>query len=189
MTSSWQPPFYENCIINGSGGIRNFINYTLYMVGGTNGGPVTNTTWDKSFHGPQEIVVDKYQLCAKDLENDSLDDKWLAFTVCLDGEDGIGICTIYNGQIIESKAKTCAVTLGYDFNALHTCVHGPRGTALYKASVFHTSNEGIRYDAPGLPVVRINGKIYKGLDAYRDLGKRICSAYTGPQQNCGCGKP
>ena len=29
---------------------------------------MTNTTWNSSFHGSQEIVADKYQLCAKDVE-------------------------------------------------------------------------------------------------------------------------
>jgi hypothetical protein len=43
------------------------------MVGGTHGGPVTNATWNKSFHGDQEILADKFQLCSRDLEANPFD--------------------------------------------------------------------------------------------------------------------
>ena len=49
-------------------GIAESVNYTLSMVGGAHGGPVDNTSWNKSFHGDQEIVADKYQLCARHIE-------------------------------------------------------------------------------------------------------------------------
>ena len=44
------------------------VNYTLNMVGGTSGGPIDNTTDTKSFHGDQEIVAEKYILCAREME-------------------------------------------------------------------------------------------------------------------------
>ena len=59
---------------------------------------------------------------------------------------------------------------------------------MYRASVWHTSNENISYVTPELPVIRIAGKEFKGLDAYKHLGKRICAAYSGPDKpvDCGC---
>ena len=52
-------------------GIKDIVNYTLNMVGGSHGGPINQSdsgSWNKSFHGDQEIVAEQYQLCARELE-------------------------------------------------------------------------------------------------------------------------
>ena len=49
-------------------GIKEIVNYTLNMVGGTSGGLIDNTSDSKSFHGAQEITAEKYFLCARQLE-------------------------------------------------------------------------------------------------------------------------
>jgi len=59
MTSTLTTNFYDRCFTNGHG-IADAVNYTLNMVGGTSGGLIDNTTDNKSFHGDQEIVAEKY---------------------------------------------------------------------------------------------------------------------------------
>ena len=83
------------------------------------------------------------------------------------------------------RLQSCAA--GLSWPSLQACAEGEQGAALFKASVFYTSDEQIKYDAPDIPVIRINGKIYKGLNAYSDIGERVCGAYTGaPPAGCGC---
>ena len=66
MTSTLTTDFWNDCFVRGKG-IAPLVNYTLNMVGGSHGGPIANSTdgsWNKSFHGDQEIVADKYQVLA-----------------------------------------------------------------------------------------------------------------------------
>ena len=59
------PP--QHCVIDG-GGIQEIVNFTEYFVGDKSGGPVSNSSWstvNTSFHGPQEIMGDKFYLCAR----------------------------------------------------------------------------------------------------------------------------
>ena len=46
MTSTLLSDFWTDCFVHGNG-IKGVVNFTLNMVGGTSGGPVTNATWDK----------------------------------------------------------------------------------------------------------------------------------------------
>eukprot|EP00729_Bicosta_minor_P009196 gene9195-22357_t len=188
MTSTWQYDFFHTCIEKGTG-IKEIVNYTLNMVGGTHGGPVTNTTWNSSFHGNQEIVADKYQLCAKDVEANPFDYQWDNFTACFTGDDdGIGICTLYGKGQIDAAAEKCALQVGMEWATLRKCTHGARGNELYYNSVWYTSDQGIKYTAPGIPVIRIDGTIFKGPEAYAKIGEHICGAYkANPPAGCGCG--
>ena len=63
-------------------GIKELVNYTLNMVGGGSGGLIDNSSSAKSFHGDQEIVAEKYFLCARDQEpsNGLGTYQWVNFT-------------------------------------------------------------------------------------------------------------
>jgi hypothetical protein len=148
-------------------GIAESVNYTLNMVGGSHGGPVDNTSWNKSFHGDQEIVADKYQLCARHVEPQPVVPtyQWVNFTNCLNGYKGIAICTYYFPDQIQDNAKICAEATGMDWSALNDCATGDVGTELYKASVFYTSDQIAQKVIPpygtgkdqGIPIIRIAG--------------------------------
>jgi hypothetical protein len=105
------------------------------------------------------------------------------------GADGIGICTLYAKGDIDKHAESCALQVGMEWPTLQSCAHGDRGTKLYYDSVWYTSNQGkaVAYDAPGIPVIRIAGKVFKGPEAYAGIGEHICGAYMGnPPPGCGC---
>ena len=54
MTSTLTTDFWNDCFVHGKG-VAESVNYTLNMVGGTHGGAVDNSSWNKSFHGDQEV--------------------------------------------------------------------------------------------------------------------------------------
>lgn len=182
MTSSWFNHFTKFCLRDGTG-IRDIVNFTQSFVGGKHGGHVTNETWNSSFHGDQEIVADKYMLCAKHLDasNDGLG--WTDMVFCMNGADGItGIAEM------PGNAERCSKTTGKDFVALQECASGPQGENLYYDAVWRSSDLGVKYVGPAIPVVHINGSEYKGLYAYHELSSKICDSYAGadkPKQ-CGC---
>lgn len=178
-------------------GIAESVNYTLNMVGGAHGGPVDNSSWNKSFHGDQEIVADKYQLCARHIEPKPIMPtyQWVNFTNCLNGYKGIAICTYYFPDQIQDNAKICAEATGVDWSALDECATGDVGNDLYKASVFYTSDQIARKIIPpygtgkdqGIPIIRIAGVTYKGtIDAFNGLGDKICKAAGKSPLECGC---
>ena len=123
------------------------------------------------------------------MQANPLDYRWDNFTACLTGDnDGIGICTLYGKGQIDAAAEKCALKVGMEWSTLHSCVHGDRGNQLYHDSVWYTSNEGIKYTATGIPVIRIAGTVYKGPEAYAHIGEHICAAYMAdPPPGCGCG--
>eukprot|EP00940_MAST-03C_sp_MAST-3C-sp2_P003233 g3233.t1 len=189
MTSTWLNHFWKFCVKDGHG-IAEIVNFTEYFVGGKNGGPVNDDTWNTSFHGPQEIVGDKFHLCAKAQAGESAgwnlaeNRTWLDYEACMNGDIGVA------GAWELKRAKTCAERFELDYERLNSCANGVEGTALYKASVFYTSSQSIKYDTKhGIPVVRINGTVYQGLSAYEKIGSKICDAYDGDEKpaNCGCG--
>ena len=94
MTSSWTNDFHLNCIVNGTGNIRDIIDFNQSFVGGSSGGPVDDDSWNSSFHGYQEVVGDTYFLCARyyeDVDSGGLSGeyKWLDFVACMNGVDGL----------------------------------------------------------------------------------------------------
>lgn len=94
MTSSWTNDFHTNCIVNGTGNIRDIIDFNQSFVGGSSGGPVDGDSWNSSFHGYQEVVGDTYFLCARyyeDVDSGGLSGeyKWLDFVACMNGADGL----------------------------------------------------------------------------------------------------
>ena len=94
MTSSWTNDFHTNCIVNGTGNIRDIIDFNQSFVGGSSGGPVDDDSWNSSFHGYQEAVGDTYFLCARyyeDVDSGGLSGeyKWLDFVACMNGVDGL----------------------------------------------------------------------------------------------------
>lgn len=187
MTSTWFNAFQKFCLIEGT--IMPITNFSQSMVGGTSGGAVTEDTWNSSFHGYQEVVGDMYFLCARqheDVPSLSMKYQWTNFVSCMNGDDGlVGIA------LIPGNARRCAeATLGSEkADILDQCVSNEdEGLRLFHDAVFRTSDLGVKYDAPELPVIRINGKEYKGLEAYYNLGERICDAYDGNDkpENCGC---
>ena len=205
MTSTLTTDFFNDCFVHGYE-ISTLVNYTLNMVGGSHGGPLGNSTtaWNSSFHGNQEIVADKYQLCSRDLEQKTNPTtatnaggyQWVNFTSCLNGYQGIAICTYYLPHEIPDAAKVCAEATGFNWHDLYTCVNSQRGTDLYKASVEFTSDQMAKKTIPpygtgkdqGIPIIRIAGTTYKGtIGAFNNLGKEICKAAgKGPLSGCGC---
>eukprot|EP00937_MAST-01D_sp_MAST-1D-sp2_P004804 g4804.t1 len=205
MTSLLTSDFFGRCFQNGHG-IAEVVNYTLNMVGGAGGGLIDNTTDSKSFHGDQEIVAEKYFLCARQLEPELGIGtyQWLNFTNCMNGYGGIGICTLYLPNQIENKAQLCAAAHGFDWTTMDACAKGAEGDALFKASEYFTDSEMRKFKATnrtegipqygtaggddwGIPIIRINGVVYKNTPgAYDLLGKHICDAAGKGPTTCGC---
>jgi hypothetical protein len=195
LTSSWFSAFYDGCL-RGKPGMLALVNFSQSFVGGTNGGPVNASTWNSSFHGYDEVVGDRYQLCARELDPEPPHAKWLAFERCQNGVAGAaGI-----GAIPKNSEK-CAKRADIEYSALRACAEGERGLALYRDSVFFTQEHCARapfvcYDfeksvvdpsgqGHGIPVVKIGDAMYYGMDAYRNLTGRICSL-AGAGTDCGC---
>ena len=128
MTTTLTSDFVGRCLENGTG-IKNVIDFTLNMVGGTEGGPVNSTSDTKSFHGPQEVVAEKYQLCAREIEPSFGvgSYQWLNFTSCMNGIKGVAICTLPSAEAIEIQARRCASTHGFPWEALASCAAGKQG--------------------------------------------------------------
>jgi hypothetical protein len=203
MTTSWTTEFFDRCLDRGTG-IKEIANFTLHMVGGVDGGPVNSTTDTKSFHGPQEVVADKYQLCARMIEPQFGIDayRWVNFTSCMNGVDGIAIVALSSTGEITLQAKKCAKLHGFDWQALTACATGAQGVTLFNNSEWYTSDEMAAKRVPpygiyginnatgfGIPIVRINGEVYKGPSTYElvKLGERICKAAgASAPENCGC---
>ena len=174
-------------------------------MGGKVGGAINASTWNSSFHGYQEVMGERYQLCARSLDDAAHDaahataavhkparpqhhfQKWLAFEACVNGADGVaGIA------FIPGNSEKCARDAGYEWAALKGCAEGPKGLQLFHESVYYTYNHHVIYDFPpplgeggGIPVIHINGKKFFGLDAYKNLTSRICSAAPAGTP-CGC---
>mmetsp|Transcript_67128 Transcript_67128/g.158390 ORF Transcript_67128/g.158390 Transcript_67128/m.158390 type:complete len:248 (+) Transcript_67128:34-777(+) len=190
LTSTWLNFFWKHCIVDGAG-IAESVTFQEYFVGGKHGGPVTNATWNTSFHGPGEILGDKFHLCARAQSRNATLDKnhtWLDFEACMNGKDGL-----FGIGDIPKDAKPCAAQVGLDFDALSTCANGDEGTQMYHDSVWHTSNSGVKYVGPNIPVIHINGVEFKGIPAYKNLTARICDAARqvgalGPNDECHCSK-
>lgn len=98
---------------------------------------------------------------------------------------------------VPDAAKICAEATGYDWSALNGCVASGMGTQLYKDSVYYTSNQIAKGVIPaygtgktqGIPILRIAGVTHKGtIDAYADIGQRICKAAGLGPSECGCFK-
>jgi hypothetical protein len=200
MTTSWTTEFFDRCFEHGTG-IKGAVNFTLNMVAGLEGGPVNSTTAAESFHGPQEVVADKYQLCARAIEPKfGLDSYgWVNFTACMNGADGIAIVALSTTGEVTLQARKCALEHGIDWQKLAACATGAQGAALFNSSAWYTSGEMAAKRIPtygvfginnatgfGIPIIRINGKVHKGLAAYElvDLGRIICEAAA--VADCGC---
>ena len=186
MTSTWLNHFWKFCLTDGDN-IGNVVDFKVYSVGGSSGGSVTNATWNKSFHGPQEIVADKYELCAQHITGSNYNYTWVSFMACANGNLGVSIWDL-PGDMPSCAAKFWPPAT---VSKIESCVNSSLGTQLFHDSVFRTSAAGIHYDVShGIPVIAINGTVYQGLGAYEHLGERICSAYTGPPlpsgSKCGC---
>eukprot|EP01051_Picozoa_sp_SAG22_P004368 SAG22_NODE_231_length_14551_cov_22.298090_18_plen_357_part_00 len=187
MTSTWFSTFYDACLKD-KPHMLGAVNFTQFYVGGKKGGPVTEQTWNSSFHGYEEVVGDIYQLCARQLDETAHKTKWLEFEACANG----GLDGILGIEEIPKNSARCAKAAGLDFAALHACAAGGAGLAMFKASVFYTSDRHIKYDTliPGsgklenIPVVHIDGRPFTGFDAYANLTSRLCK--DDPSAMCGC---
>jgi len=179
-----------------------YINFTLNMVAGRVGGRVNSSTDTESFHGPQEVVADKYQLCARALEpNGGLGSyQWVNYTACMNGIDGVGIVAMSSIKEITELARKCATKHRLDWPSLSTCATGAHGASLFNRSAWYTSDEMAAKRIPpygvfginnatgfGIPIIRINGKVHTGFATYElaDLAKLICKA-AGVTDDCGC---
>jgi hypothetical protein len=183
MTSTWFSAFYDGCL-KGKPNMLALVNFTQYYVGGKHGGKVTSATWNSSFHGYDEVMGDRYQLCAHELGKGSA---WLEFEACQNGVGGaVGIADI------PKNSEKCAKQAAIDWGQLSACATGEQGLALFKTSVYYTSDHNITYDTlvPGsgklenIPVVHIAGKAFTGLDAYHNLTQHICQHTSAA--DCGC---
>ena len=206
MTTTWTSNFFRQCLALGTG-ILNVVNFTLNMVAGLEGGPVNSTTDAESFHGPQEVVADTYQLCAREIEPQFGvgSYQWVNFTSCMNGADGIAIVAVLKPEAITHLAQKCASTHGLDWRKLIACATGAQGPSLFNASAWYTSDEVAAKRIPpygvfginnatgfGIPIVRINGKVHKGPAAYEmeRLGELICTAAgASAPDDCGCTHP
>jgi hypothetical protein len=183
MTSTWFTAFYDGCL-KGRPNMLQIVNFTQFYVGGKHGGHVTSATWNASFHGYDEVMGDRYQLCAKELGQGAA---WLEFEACQNGVGGAaGI-----GDIPQNSER-CAKQAAIDWTQLSTCATGEHGLALFKNSVYYTSDHNITYDTlvPGsgklenIPVIHIAGEPFTGFDAYNNLTQRICQHTSAA--DCGC---
>ena len=77
MTSTWFSAFFDGCL-KGKPSMMELVNFTQFYVGGKHGGHVTSATWNSSFHGYDEVMGDRFQLCAKELGQGAA---WLKFQV------------------------------------------------------------------------------------------------------------
>ena len=79
------------------------VNFTQFWVGGPIGGPVNATTWNTSFHGYGEVMGERYQLCAKEIDTFPHRLGWLRFEACTYGADGVaGIAFIPGAATLTS---------------------------------------------------------------------------------------
>jgi hypothetical protein len=196
MTSSWFTAFYDGCL-KSRPAMQKLVRFSQHYVGGTEGGPVNGSTWNSSFHGYDEVMGDRYQLCARDLDPRPPHTKWLEFEACQNGLGGVvGIVDI------PRNSKKCAWQAGLGWEALRACAEGERGLELYHSSVLFTAANCAQppfvcYDFPksvvdpdgqghGLPVIKIGGRMHYGLDAYTNLTQRICAVIAGTGAECGC---
>jgi hypothetical protein len=196
MTSSWFTAFYDGCL-KSRPAMQKLVRFSQHYVGGTEGGPVNGSTWNSSFHGYDEVMGDRYQLCARDLDPRPPHTKWLGFEACQNGLGGVvGIVDI------PRNSKKCAWQAGLGWEALRACAEGERGLELYHSSVLFTAANCAQppfvcYDFPksvvdpdgqghGLPVIKIGGRMHYGLDAYTNLTQRICAVIAGTGAECGC---
>ena len=188
MTTTWFSAFYDACLKHRPAMLA-LVNFTQFYVGGKHGGHVDAATWNSSFHGYGEVMGDRFQLCAKEqLGGAGGAAAWLAFEACQNGIGGAaGI-----GDIPQNSEK-CAAKAALDWPLLRACATGDAGLALFRRSVFYTSDHNITYDTlvPGsgklenIPVVHIGGEALTGLDAYKNLSARICQ-HAAAAADCGC---
>ena len=206
MTTTWTTNFFHQCLELGTG-IATVANFTLNIVAGLEGGPVNSTTDAESFHGPQEVAADTYQLCARAIESEFGvgSYQWVNFTACMNGADGIAIVALSTMEEITLLAHKCASEHGFDWRTLSACATGARGASLFNNSAWYTSDEMAAKRIPpygvfginnatgfGIPIVRINGRVHKGPTAYEleRLGQLICAAAgAAAPDNCGCTPP
>jgi hypothetical protein len=184
--------FYNTCLKEGTG-IKEIVNYTLNMVGGTSGGLIDSSSDDKSFHGNQEIVAEKYFLCARQLEADLGIGtyNWVNFTSCMNGWEGIAICTYYLPKEVPNAAKKCAANHSIDWDALDACANGAQGDALFKASEYYTDSEmrkfiASNYTGPGIPQYGTAGGAEWGIPIIRIAGEVHKNSAPPPPHHLSC---
>lgn len=105
------------------------------------------------------------------------------FLKCFEGENGRGKS--------ETTARTCAGTVGIDFDPVHKCFGSKVASDAAMASVLKISqaSKGMKC----LPWVLINGKVFSDpasedcvpANYSKELLKSICAAYTGSKP-AGC---
>jgi hypothetical protein len=141
MTTSWTSEFFDRCLDRGN--LKGIANFSLNMVGGVEGGPVNSTTDTMSFHGYQEVLADKYQLCARESEADYGVGtyRWVNFTACMNGLDGVAVVALSSIPEISLQARKCALEHDFQWEALSACATGTQGATLFNSSVWYTADE------------------------------------------------
>lgn len=125
-------------------------------------GEGTNQESFSTMYGPDDVIGDKAQLCARDLGDEA---KYLRFLECHAAKP----------EQVASTWARCAVSGGLDRGAMTACMDGSRGETLLRQSFAVSKRERFT----GSPTVRINGMLYEGprrADAYADA---VCAAYPG----------
>ncbi|MBW2733567.1 MAG: hypothetical protein JRH20_14360 [Deltaproteobacteria bacterium] len=111
----------------------------------------------RSLHGEAEIVGNIQQLCAHEVAPA----KWLAFVGCVNA----------GWQTIPLNGPSCAQEVGLDAKRFQSCVAGPRGRTLLRASALRAEAAG----AVGSPTIFIAGRAYEGGRGPLDFAREICS--------------
>jgi 2-hydroxychromene-2-carboxylate isomerase len=113
-----------------------------------------------SMHGRAEVTGDIAQLCAqKHVE------RWHDFIAC-QNEDP---------DEVDKSYLRCTERVGGSAQRMQACVEGAEGKALATTSFKRSAERGAR----GSPTFHIAGERYEGGRRPADLGRAVCSAYTG----------
>eukprot|EP01061_Rhynchopus_euleeides_P002936 TRINITY_DN1226_c2_g1_i2.p1 TRINITY_DN1226_c2_g1~~TRINITY_DN1226_c2_g1_i2.p1 ORF type:complete len:238 (+),score=111.33 TRINITY_DN1226_c2_g1_i2:87-716(+) len=165
---------------------------------------VLNRSWDgaahgdtvKCFHGERECEANTLQACAQNMAGANYK-QWLNYTVCINGPcKNVGCPEQYSVAENSSLAReqSCAAAVGLDWNTMYSCYTGPLGKQLLMRDALFDSAEKEGYGLRGLPVVKVNGKLFSKFwdcdsykaDYHKALVQEVCAAYTGTDKPAAC---
>lgn len=115
-------------------------------------------------YGAEDLVGDRYQLCAKEQGSTAA---WLTFLSCQNQDL----------QHIPDNADACAKLARLEPAPLRACAEGSRGSELLSASVRRSAKRNVS----GTPTIFINGASYTGGRTKGFLGRALCAALPEPR--------
>lgn len=139
------------------------VDFQMNFIGDTD--PSGNLS---SMHGDAEVRGDITQLCAAKYAPG----KYLDMVVCQNKTP----------REVAANWESCAKGAGLPVAQIKTCVDGPEGKELLKASFAKSAAKG----ATGSPTIYVGGKEYEGRRGPNDFLRGICNAYAGPTKPAAC---